>query len=262
MDYKKLMDVAVAAGETMLRSGAETYRVEDTMNHILSIGGLKTADSFVLATGIIATLSDKNVDTITVVRRIGSKETDLNRIYQVNTVSRNLCAGTITLEEAEEQLERINQETPYKSWMTNLATVGVCAFFAVILGGTVLDVFGAVLVGIMLTAILIFCQWRKMNSILKTAMAALTVAFATSFIKYFLFPGIDTDCVIISAIMPLVPGMAFTNAIRDILYGDYTSGGARILEAILVAVSVAAGVGCGISMANTLVKVIIGGVIW
>lgn len=257
MDYKKLMDVAVAAGETMLRSGAETYRVEDTMNHILGIGGLKTADSYVLATGIIATLSDKNVDTITVVRRVGNKETNLNRIYQVNTISRNLCAGKITLEEAEQQLERINQEEPYKSWMIHLATVGVCAFFALILGGTGLDMIGAALVGVMLTAELVFCQWRKMNSILKTTMAALSVAVGTAIVKNFLLPGVDTNCLVISAIMPLVPGMAFTNAIRDILYGDYTSGGARIMEAILVAAAVAVGVGCGISLITA-----VGGIIW
>ena len=32
---KLLMDTAVLAGEIMLQSGAETYRVEDTMCHIL-----------------------------------------------------------------------------------------------------------------------------------------------------------------------------------------------------------------------------------
>ena len=41
---------------------------------------------------------------------------------------------------------------------------------------------------------------------------------------------INMDTVIISAIMPLVPGVAITNAIRDTLQGDYLSGGARVLE--------------------------------
>ena len=51
---------------------------------------------------------------------------------------------------------------------------------------------------------------------------------------------------IIGSIMPLLPGMVFTNAIRDILYGDYTAGLARMTEAVLIAAAVALGVGIGI----------------
>ena len=35
MDDKSIANMAVLAGEIMLRSGAETYRVEDTIKHIL-----------------------------------------------------------------------------------------------------------------------------------------------------------------------------------------------------------------------------------
>ena len=45
------------------------------------------------------------------------------------------------------------------------------------------------------------------------------------------------------AIMPLVPGIAFTNGIRDIADGDYISGAVRLLDAILVFLCIAIGVG-------------------
>lgn len=48
--------------------------------------------------------------------------------------------------------------------------------------------------------------------------------------------------------MPLVPGVAITNAIRDTLQGDYLSGGARVLEAFLKAASIALGVGIGMAL--------------
>ena len=35
MDDKSIANMAVLAGEIILRSGAETYRVEDTIKHIL-----------------------------------------------------------------------------------------------------------------------------------------------------------------------------------------------------------------------------------
>lgn len=63
------------------------------------------------------------------------------------------------------------------------------------------------------------------------------------------FPAMNMDTVIISGIMPLVPGVAITTAIRDTLQGDYLSGCAGILEAFLCAVSVALGV--ALAMAAT-----------
>ena len=52
MDYKLLMNTAVLAGETMLKSGAETYRVEETITRILGTANVDTVETVVLTTGI------------------------------------------------------------------------------------------------------------------------------------------------------------------------------------------------------------------
>ena len=54
-------------------------------------------------------------------------------------------------------------------------------------------------------------------------------------------------------LMPLVPGLAFTNGIRDIANGDYLSGPVRMIDAVLVFVSIAAGVGLVIGIYNMLI---------
>ena len=43
--------------------------------------------------------------------------------------------------------------------------------------------------------------------------------------------------------MPLVPGMGFVNAIRDIADSDFLSGTVRMIDALLVFVYIAIGVG-------------------
>ena len=53
---------------------------------------------------------------------------------------------------------------------------------------------------------------------------------------------LSRDLIIVGGLMPLVPGVAITNALRDLLAGDLMSGAARILEAALTAVAVAMGV--------------------
>ena len=55
--------------------------------------------------------------------------------------------------------------------------------------------------------------------------------------------GESMNYMIIGSIMPLVPGIAFTNGVRDIADGDYIAGSVRLLDAILVFVCIAAGVG-------------------
>lgn len=55
----------------------------------------------------------------------------------------------------------------------------------------------------------------------------------------------NMDTVMIGSFMPLVPGMAITNAVRDTLRGDYLSGGARVMEAFLKALGIAIGIGIG-----------------
>ena len=57
------------------------------------------------------------------------------------------------------------------------------------------------------------------------------------------FMAINVEMVIIGAIMPIVPGAAFTTAIRDIADEDYIAGAVRMLDALLVTFCIAMGVG-------------------
>ena len=72
------------------------------------------------------------------------------------------------------------------------------------------------------------------------------IAIGATVVRKFLLPATSADVMIISSIMSLVPGVAFTTSIRDILNGDYASGSARMLEAIVVALGIASGVGLGL----------------
>ena len=95
MDYKLLLDTAVMAGELMLANGAETYRVEDTMQRMLELSGLKTAEAFVMVTGFLVTLDDPSIQSMTVTRRIQSRGTNLSIIDEINSISRGLCGGEL-----------------------------------------------------------------------------------------------------------------------------------------------------------------------
>ncbi len=59
----------------------------------------------------------------------------------------------------------------------------------------------------------------------------------------------NLDKMIIGGIIPLVPGMALTTAIRDFAGGDYLSGTIRLIDALLIGSSIAIGVGMVLMLA-------------
>ena len=64
MDYKLLADTALLAGELMLQSGAETFRVEETITRILKTSGQERTEAIAYATGIMITLDGKDSGVI------------------------------------------------------------------------------------------------------------------------------------------------------------------------------------------------------
>lgn len=248
MDYRLLMDTAVLAGEIMLSSGAETYRVEDTIAHMLKMANLKHTHVFVTATGFFATLSDPNMDAITVVRRVEKRSTNLNRVYLVNDISRKFCSGEIDLEKAFHELKCVKSEVQYSQRQKNIGVVLTVAFFCVLLGGETLDCILAAGVGVILAGGMTIGRKIKLNNFILDGINTAVIVISTLALQYILPFSINTDMIIIGAIMPMVPGVAITNAIRDTLQGDYMSGGARMLEAFVEAAAIALGACLGIAV--------------
>lgn len=225
----------------MLKSGAETYRVEDTIRRILQTAHTETAETIVYLTGFVATLDDPEIETLTVVKRVETRGTYLYRIDRVNDISRRYCDGRITLEQAYEELREI-KGSQYKSWMYNVATCFACAGFVPLFGGGKAEIPAAFVTGLVVAVVTTLGKRFRVNGFILTVLSSASIAIAATIIKYG-YPFVDVNPVIISSIMPLVPGVAITNAVRDTLRGDFLSGAARILEAFLVAAAVALGVG-------------------
>ena len=146
MDYKLLLDTAVMAGEILLESGAETWRVEDTMLRMLRMSGLKTADVLALTTGFVVTLDDPAMDSMTVMRSVESRATDLNRIHAVNQLSRDFCEGNIDLDAL---FHRVRDIYRAKSEIKKnlLAMMATTAGFAIMFGAGFYEVLASALAG-------------------------------------------------------------------------------------------------------------------
>ena len=253
IDYKLLANTAMLAGEIMLCSGAETYRVEDTMYHILKTSNIETTQVIAMMTGLVVTLNDPGFEQpVTMMRRVSERSTNVSNIVNVNDISRRYCEGKISLEEAYEELRRAKGKQ-YNRLLYNLATIGIAVGFAMMFGGSLHDIIAAAVVGAVLAGVMTIGKIAKLSSVLVHVLSGLGIAMLTVVIQRVLFADLSVNIVIASSIMPIVPGVAITNAISDTIQGDYLSGCARILEAFLVAMAIAVGAGLGL--------LIVGGVI-
>ena len=241
MDLNELARVATLAGEILLENGAETYRVEETMNYICKQYGACVVDSFATPTVLIVSFSygEQMAHNI---KRTKIKSVNLERIDKINDLSRNIKNRNISVEDLKRQLLAIRHEPRYSEGLTWLFS-GICTFgFGSFFNGTLKDVLAAFAVGLLLRVIVHQMEKARIHSFFSNFIGgASTTLISFCFMKLNLLDHIDT--VIISVLMLLVPGLAITNAIRDSVSGDLLSGISRCTEAFLVAIAIAMGSG-------------------
>jgi len=254
--YHSLVDFAALAGEVMMTSGAETHRVEDTITRILATANVPRTDVFVISTGLTITLAYEQTHTITVTRRVGRSANNLGRVSEVNRISRAFCNGEISLEEATLRLGNVRHMNLYSPVLQIIGAIITSSSFAYMFGGTVPDALAAALCGLVWGLVTIILQSRINRPFVTVALSSLLMALTAMTLTYlcntYLNMSLQSQYLIVGAIMPVVPGVAITNAIRDLLQGDYVSACARILDAFLTASAVAVGIGAGLAISREL----------
>lgn len=266
VNRKKTLIMALYAGEIMLKNGAETYRVEDTINRLCKSRNFPYVEAYVTPTGIFVSLDSKGEsqdEIVTYVKRIKSRGINLNKVAEVNNFSRYFVENDVSLDKAMSILKSIDNLKPYSQWTNALLGGGLSgAFFALLFGGNLPAFIGAFLTASIVCYILSDLAKTDFPPFLSNVCGGSIVALTAIILYYIaalLHIHLDVDIVIIGAIMPMVPGVAITNAVRDSIAGDLVSGLARAAEAIIIATSIAVGVGFILKAWQIIVG---GGVLW
>ncbi|WP_432403122.1 threonine/serine exporter family protein [Wukongibacter sp. M2B1] len=239
-EKKAILRIALYAGEIMLKNGAETYRTEDTINIICKSRQLKHVNSFVTPTGIF--VSDDRLDGISFIKRITSRTINLSKISKVNNFAREFVEVEMCPKEALVELRRIDKEGKYKRSSRTFFTGLASAFFALLFGAGPSDFVIAFLISMIAITINLKIEKLSSTGFLANATSGALISFLALFSKA-IGIGNSIDMIIVGSIMPLVPGVALTNGLRDFISGDLIAGVTRVAEAILIAVSIAVGVG-------------------
>lgn len=233
------IDCILLAGRIMMESGAETYRVEDTMLRMARSQNLDDAQSYVTPTGIIFSLGRTQPTRVTSIK---TSTTDLRKITLVNNVSRKLTSQIITLEQAYDELKNIESANYFLPMIIQILAASVASScFLVLLYGAWSNVPAAFVAGGTGLYVVTIVQEMTRVKFFAEFCAALVVGIIAFWAVKFGY-GTDLDQIIIGGVMPLVPGLLITNAVRDLMAGHFTSGMAKGAAAFLTAFAIGSGI--------------------
>ncbi|WP_169336673.1 threonine/serine exporter family protein [Salinicoccus albus] len=229
--------IALNCGKILLENGAETYRIEDTMARIADNYGIDNTQVFVTPTVIIFSMNDY---ALTQTVRIDERANNLEKIDSINNLSRRI-AGGLPLRQAIDQLGTIHDTRIFPFWMVVLSGAIIGVSFLMLFEGVTVDIPAAVIAGAGGVFIMEGIQRYTKIKFFTEFFAAVFIAMAA--ILYAEYgPGQMLDTIVISSVMPLVPGVLITNAIREMIRGHLLAGVIKGAEAALTAIAIGAGV--------------------
>lgn len=235
----QIIEICLLAGKLLLQNGAETYRVEDTMIRIASSFGLPRSQSFVIPTGIIFSIDGVEATRLI---RITERFTDLQKVAMVNNISRQISEGELTAEEALLHLKEIETANySYSIWFQITAAALASGCFLIMFLGSWSDFIPAVIAGALGFSSAVYFHRLAEIKFFAEFLASFLIGIV-SYLFVFMGLGSELDKIIIGSVMPLVPGLLITNAVRDLMAGHLIAGLAKGAEAFLTAFAIGTGI--------------------
>ncbi|MDI3537196.1 MAG: hypothetical protein PWP30_1678 [Eubacteriaceae bacterium] len=255
MTLSEISHIGIEIGTLLLSSGAETYRVEESVARVCLSLGAKDAEIFVIPNTIIIYLR-RGHEAISKTRRIHGRVIDLTTVDQINNLSRRLCKESLSYSEIIKEIDIIRVIPAYPLALQIFST-GFAAFaFALFFNATLKNSLFAFLIGILIDLQIRYMTKFDTNRFFMTVIAGMLIS--TIAVTLMLLGYTDNfNTIIIGSIMPLVPGLAITQSLQDVIAGDYLAGITKGLEACLIAAAIAIGIAIPISFFHSILGVII-----
>ena len=239
--YQEVLDICLTAGRLMIEGGSEMYRVEDTMLRIARNADINDPRVFATPTCVFMSLDGGKLSQM---KQIRDRNINLELVDRVNELSREFATKKIDLSELKNRIIEVANAPSFPMWMQIIGAAVLSATLMVLFMDDYdwVDFPGAALVGaIGFWAYYEFKKYTKVRFLSELIAARIRGGLALGL--NYLYPKMIIDNILIGALMTLVPGLAMTNALRDLFMGDLLSGIVRMCEAILSALALGGGVG-------------------
>ncbi|MCI6867235.1 MAG: threonine/serine exporter family protein [Lachnospiraceae bacterium] len=239
-EENRILRSVLDVGELILKSGGEVNRVEDTMTRMLMAYGFLRADVFTITSSIVVSVHTERGEILTQTRRIFGYDMNLERVHLANQLAREVCQNPVGAAELEERVVKIetSKVTPFGAMVCLYGITA--AVFSVFYGGAYLEAVVAGITGMGICLLLRFLSPYVGNAIVRYAACSAIGGIFLAFVQRIGLP-YRIEPALMGNIMLMIPGIPFTNAIREMLAGDTMSGMLRLCESLLRTIALAAG---------------------
>lgn len=247
-DNQVLLDLTLKLGYRLAMAGAETYRIEESVARILSCYHLES-ETFAIPNCLTISIKSEDGSSLTRMCRIGFHGNDLDSVERYSNLSRQICAAVPEPEVAMQWLEECDNKKKVYGFPAVLAGNFMAALgFSIFFGGNLIDSICAGFCGILVGIVHKLLSELKVNQFFSSIASAFLIALMAYALSFWNIAD-HSDAVIIGTLMLLMPGLIFTNAMRDIIFGDTYSGINRIVQMVMIASAVALGTGAAFQVA-------------
>ncbi len=243
------------AGRLIMENGGETYRVEETITRMGRAFGFDEVESFAVPSGIFISYRKSDSTIETAVKRVRKGSIDLTRVDAVNAISRQMEETPLSCEEVMARLQEVERRRPLVGPRWRIAAVAMSAGgWALMFGGGLTDMAVAIVVCALSQTLCAFIDRTGSRSFVSALLGSFLAAILPMACQL-LLPAMQVDAAVAACLMPLLPGLAMTNAVQDTLRGDMIAGISSATSAALTATMLA----CGALLGTTVFRLLTGG---
>lgn len=228
-------------GRIMNENGSEIHRIEETIKRLGKAYGALHMDVFAITSSIVVTMKMPDGNICTQTRRIRKiSSTNFTKLEEINHLSREFCSHKITIQTLSRALEKV-KKIKVSQLKVTIGSVLAAGFLAVFFGGNLADGVAAAFLGFFISLFQKSFSKYCSNLFVFNFLISFLAGIFTLLICHFVPLELNSDKIMIGGIMLLIPGLAMTNAIKDIFVGDTISGIMRFAETLLWALAIAGG---------------------
>ncbi len=241
MNYSVILGCILDIGAGLIRSGAETHRVEDSLYRLCGAYHFENCNIWVVPSNIQATVTDPDGKTETQIRHIRRVGMNFDRLDRLNDLSRRCCSSPPNETELAAELQKAMNTAPSKLWISAFAALMAGVSFGVFFNCDSSDALVAAFASLLITVLGRFFGRRESNPLILNFIIASLAEFFILLCVHFGF-GHHTGYITVGVVMLLISALGTTNGVRDLVHLDTLSGVMNISASFTGAVGIALGI--------------------
>ena len=203
-ELNAVIDVDYVSWNHSSQKVAQRFIVEDTMIRIAHSQGIVDCNVLAMPAAIFFSIENTNISRM---KRVTSSSYNIEKVCDVNQISRQLVGGKLDLETAFKLTALQAQPLPYTKLQVTLAATFSAPFFSIMFSGNIYDALGAGVATLFGFAFSLYVEkFIRIPFVTAFAGAFVFGMIAQFWARYTGFPS-TADLIIAGAVMPLYQGL-------------------------------------------------------